>query len=120
MELISNWLSSIVIYFLLITIVMQILPEDSYRKYVKILIGMIFMILLLKPVTSLFGISDALNASFRKALLEMEGFSEEETIQKKEEEIYLHIWESYEKESEKEEATVFIPPVTISSSSGGT
>lgn len=68
MEYLAQWLKSIVVYFLLITVVMQILPNESWHKYLKVFIGMLLMILILQPVTKFFNLDENLANSFEKAV----------------------------------------------------
>lgn len=61
MEFINSWLKSIVIYSLLATIITNILPNDSYKKYTKIFIGMVLIIVIIKPFSNLINMDNYLS-----------------------------------------------------------
>ena len=49
-----GWIKQIIYLLIFLTLVLQILPNGNYRKYVKFFAGMIFVVTLLGPVVSLF------------------------------------------------------------------
>lgn len=56
MDLISKWVMQIIVFLLLAIIVDLLIPTTSMRKYIKLVIGLIFMLIFLKPVFHLFTI----------------------------------------------------------------
>jgi stage III sporulation protein AF len=54
MELIINWVSQIIIFILLATIIDLVVPAGSMKKYIKFVIGLILILIFLQPVFHLF------------------------------------------------------------------
>lgn len=101
MEYLAQWLKSIVVYFLLVTVVMQILPNETWQKYLKVFIGMILMILILQPVTRFFNLDENLAVSFEKAV---SALSEEElknNLLMEEEAVYAGLTKEYTEQMRK-------------------
>lgn len=53
MDIIYDWIRNIVIYMILNTIVMNLLGNSSYKKYVSIVSGMILVIIVISPLLHL-------------------------------------------------------------------
>lgn len=54
MEFISNWVKNIVYIIIFIVFLEIILPNNSMRKYVKVVAGLLVMVVILTPFTQLF------------------------------------------------------------------
>lgn len=46
----SEWMKNLVGFLLLASVTMQLLPNQKYEQYVRLFIGFLLMILVLKPV----------------------------------------------------------------------
>ena len=46
----NGWLKTIIGYFLLVNIAMQMIPNKKYEQYVRLFTGFLLMILILQPV----------------------------------------------------------------------
>lgn len=46
-----SWVGSIAFYLIFITVVVNLLPNKKYEKYIKLFSGMVFILLVLKPLT---------------------------------------------------------------------
>lgn len=46
----SSWLKSLVGYMLIVSVVMQMLPDKKYEQYVKLFTGFLLIIFVLQPV----------------------------------------------------------------------
>lgn len=46
----SGWLKSLVGYMLIVSVVMQMLPDKKYEQYVKLFTGFLLIIFVLQPV----------------------------------------------------------------------
>jgi len=76
-DYIYEWLWNFVCYMVLMTALIQMLPENSYQKYLKFFFGLIFILLLATPVFRLFGMEQKFheiyqNAEYRRVIDEME------------------------------------------------
>ena len=60
LEYIYEWMENIAFYMVLVTAVMHLLPDSDYQKYVRFFTGLTLVVLLLTPVSWLFGIDEEL------------------------------------------------------------
>src|SRR5699024_954268 len=56
MALLSDWIYEIIIFLLIATIIDLLVPKNSYKKYVKLVVGLVLLLIFLKPVFYLFNI----------------------------------------------------------------
>lgn len=56
MDIISQWVTQIIIFLLLAVIIDLLIPKTSMKKYIKLVMGLILMLIFLKPVFYLFSI----------------------------------------------------------------
>lgn len=54
MSLIYGWVKDLVVFYILMTAVLHLLPKSSYQKYVRFFGGLLLVALLLTPVLKLF------------------------------------------------------------------
>lgn len=76
MDRIFEWIRSFIYFGLFLTILMQLLPDRKYKKYVRFFAGMIFLVLVLGPVFSLFTDENILESAVEK----MEYQQEQESV----------------------------------------
>lgn len=67
MSYIYTWVKNLVCFYLLLTVVLHLLPQKSYRKYVRFFAGMLLTILVVSPVLSLMGNEEALKSKISQA-----------------------------------------------------
>ncbi len=67
MGYIFTWVKNLVCFYLLLTVVLHLLPRQSYRKYVRFFSGMLLTILVVSPVLSLLGDEEALREKISQA-----------------------------------------------------
>ncbi|WP_449538377.1 stage III sporulation protein AF [Ferdinandcohnia sp. Marseille-Q9671] len=65
MSFIAEWVTNIILFILLATIVDMLLPSSSMKKYVKMVTGLLLILIILTPLFSLF------NSDLDQALLNM-------------------------------------------------
>ena len=53
MTLISNWVMQIIIFMLIGTIIELLLPNNSMKKYIHLVFGLLLLIILAKPILHL-------------------------------------------------------------------
>ncbi|MGX4669558.1 stage III sporulation protein AF [Cerasibacillus sp. JNUCC 74] len=68
MEIVIQWVTQIIIFILLATVIDLLIPATSFKKYIKLVVGFILILILLKPIFFLFQIDvqHALEASISK------------------------------------------------------
>ena len=108
-EQIYQWVKNIAFYLILITAVMNVLPNNNYKKYVKLFTGMVLVLLVLSPITSLLKLNRTmyftfLTSSFEQELNELDDQAETfEYAQKS------RLFSGYEEEVAKEIGEVVEP-----------
>ena len=60
MELLYGWVKNIVVFYILMTAVLHMLPKSSYQKYVRFFGGLLLVVLLLTPLLALVRQQDTL------------------------------------------------------------
>ncbi|CDQ39694.1 MULTISPECIES: stage III sporulation protein AF [Virgibacillus] len=80
MEMLIDWVTQIILFLLLAAIIDLIIPSGSMKKYIKLVVGLILILILLKPIFFLFNIDikSALEASIDRV---EEGRIEEESME---------------------------------------
>ncbi|ASN05282.1 stage III sporulation protein AF [Virgibacillus necropolis] len=76
MDAIIHWITQIIIFMLLATIIELLIPATSMKKYIKLVVALILILIFLKPIFYLFDINvkDALTASYER----LESYNENE------------------------------------------
>ncbi len=69
---IYQWIKNIAFYMILITAVMNILPNNNYKKYINLFTGMVMIVLVLAPISGLLGIKTRLDTNFIKNMYSQE------------------------------------------------
>lgn len=72
MEQIYSLVRNIVVYLILVTIIMNLVGKSSYRKYISIFTGMVLILIIAKPILSLFNLSDTFNHYFNNNIFMVE------------------------------------------------
>lgn len=67
-----DWIKNIAFYIILVTTILNVLPEKKYQKYLKLLIGVLMIILIMSPVLQYLKINKSLDLSFIKESYEQE------------------------------------------------
>lgn len=63
MEWIGEWIRNLAFYFIFLSAVMNFLPGGEEKKYIRFFMGMLLILLVLRPVLSLQGAEDFLENS---------------------------------------------------------
>lgn len=97
-EYIYDWLWNFVCYMILVTALLQVLPENSYQKYIRFFSSLILVLILASPVFRILGMEENLrnmytNAQYRQIKREIE--SKEQFI-KEQEQAFWSEAEEYE------------------------
>lgn len=65
----SDWIYGIVAVILFGTVILQVTPEGTYQKYVRLFLGAILMITVTKPLFSWFDLSEKTRLTFEQGML---------------------------------------------------
>lgn len=53
-----EWIRNVAFYIVIITAIIQILPNDTYKKYVHFFTGLVLILLLMTPVLKIMGMNN--------------------------------------------------------------
>ncbi|SHG67733.1 MULTISPECIES: stage III sporulation protein AF [Virgibacillus] len=56
MQIVIDWVTQIILFILLATIIDLVIPANSMKKYMKLVVGLILILILLKPIFYIFQI----------------------------------------------------------------
>ena len=65
MDFILSWIRNIVIYLILISIVLAVIPSEKYKKYVQLFLGLVLAVLVARPLLKLIQQDSLLNEYFQ-------------------------------------------------------
>lgn len=63
-EYLYDWMKNIAYFMILATTVIHLLPDYDYRRYIRLFMGMVLVVLLAAPVFQLFDRKEALEQIF--------------------------------------------------------
>lgn len=66
MEEIYDWIGSLVFYLILMTMILSLLPNKKYEKYLRLFTGMIFILLVFGPFADLSGLEARMAGIFER------------------------------------------------------
>lgn len=69
---IYQWIKNIAFYMILVTAVMNVIPNNNYKKYINLFTGIIMIILVVSPISSLLGMSTRLDTNYIKNIYNQE------------------------------------------------
>ncbi|MBP1950385.1 stage III sporulation protein AF [Virgibacillus litoralis] len=90
MEILTEWVTQIIIFLLLASIVDLLIPATSMKKYIKLVVGLILILIFLKPLFFLFDFNaqQALEKSYSQIMKQQsEGEQVENSIKMQKSEI---------------------------------
>lgn len=94
MEAVFSWVKNIVIFFLVLTLLEEILPDSDYKKYIRTAAGMVFILIVFSPLLKLFDMDRSMDYFFQwesvknalayDSTVQLEGFDEAAAAREKE------------------------------------
>lgn len=69
---IYEWIENIAFYLVILVAVMQMIPQNSYQKYIRFFAGMILILMLVGPILRIFGMTEFQSAEYQNAMREIE------------------------------------------------
>lgn len=70
MEALYNWIRSLTFYLIFVTVIINLLPDKKYEKYLRFFFGMVFLLLVIQPFTSGFRIEEKIAYYFSTITLQ--------------------------------------------------
>lgn len=65
MEYLVSWMKNIAIFYVLATLIKNLIPGERYGKYIKLFLGIILIVLVLKPIGKLGNLDNLYEKLFR-------------------------------------------------------
>lgn len=95
-ELIYGWMKNLAYFFIFMTAVLNCLPDNRYRKYVRFFLGLLLIIILSKPLTKLLNLDQILEESVSRGLLdtEVEGMEDRISLDGQQEQYLIQGYEA--------------------------
>ena len=72
LDYIYQWIENVAFYMVIIVAVIQMIPGNSYKKYIRFFAGLILILMLVGPILKIFGMSTYQNSQYQKTLKEIE------------------------------------------------
>ena len=63
MEYFIQWIKKLAIFYIIASLLIHIIPGEKYQKYIRLFLGIITIVLLMKPVGMLFGMDELYDKS---------------------------------------------------------
>ena len=63
---IYSWIQNVACFFVLLSAVMNCLPDNSYKKYVQFYMGLLLILVILSPVFQFTGLENEIYSFFRE------------------------------------------------------
>lgn len=98
MQGVYDWIKNIVFFLVLLTIVNNVIGNESYKKYVNLISGMILIIIVISPIFNLFDIEKTLDFYLDKNTFITESHNFNKELIKLEDRQTQVIVEEYKKE----------------------
>src|SRR5690625_7789828 len=104
MELLMEWVQQIIMIVLVASIIDLLMPSTTMKKYIRLVVGLIFIMIFLKPIFNLFqiDIEHDIEESMADIFVEKEADSSEKNIKMQKREIQAHHDRSEERRVGKE------------------
>ena len=64
MDSIYEWMKNLVFYSLLVSIVMNVMPNSEYQKYIRFFLGMLLILVAITPILQLLDLDETLDANY--------------------------------------------------------
>lgn len=71
LDYIYEWIENIAFYMVIIVAVMQMVPGESYKKYIRFFAGMILILMLIGPILKMIGMSEFQNIEYQEEFEEI-------------------------------------------------
>ncbi len=72
MEWIYEWVKTIAFYYIFASIILNALPDTKYQTYVKFFLGMLLIVIMIRPLLELLQLADTLDEQYLQEMLETE------------------------------------------------
>lgn len=67
---IYEWIKNIVFYQLVVSIVINMIPDNAYQKYVHFFLGMLFLVIVIRPIFQLMNMTESIDGRYMQEMWE--------------------------------------------------
>ena len=97
-EELTGWVKSIVLFYIVTNFITYLLPKEQYVKYVKLFVGILFLIMVIRPIGTLTGSAQVFQEFYEKAVKEQQASDLKYEIRQAERTAYDTVTEGFVKE----------------------
>ncbi len=72
LEYLYQWIENIAFYLIIFTVAMQMIPNNSYKKYIQFFTGLILIIMLAGPILKIFGTEQDFREFYKSAEVQLQ------------------------------------------------
>lgn len=72
LEYLYQWIENIAFYLIIFTVAMQMIPNNSYKKYIQFFTGLILIIMLAGPIVKIFGAEQDFRDFYKSAEIQLQ------------------------------------------------
>ena len=66
-EYLYQWIENVAFYLVILTVAMQLIPNNNYKKYIQFFSGLILVLMLAGPVFKVFGMEQEFTEFYKNA-----------------------------------------------------
>lgn len=67
MEFFYEWIQNIAFFLVVVNVVIQMIPDNSYRKYIRFFMGLLLIVMLSGPIIKAFGMQQKFSEIYTSA-----------------------------------------------------
>lgn len=108
MDVIYTWIKNIIVYMILNTIIMNLLGNSSYKKYVSIVSGMILVLIVISPLMKVMNLEDNLDYFIQSNEFAVETSNFQSDLSQMEEKQKDLVFDEYQKKIQKQIADMLL------------
>lgn len=71
-EFLYEWVRSLAYYMVLMTAILQVIPNKEYKKYIQFYMGLIIVLMLCTPILKIMGMEEQLFERYKSNVYELE------------------------------------------------
>ena len=102
MKAVENWVQDIIFYMFFVTMVMNLLPDPKYEKYLRLFAGTVLILLVFGPIARITGVETAMAGIFEKITFENDVRTLKEELGAADERRIAGFYEQYRKAVESD------------------
>lgn len=110
-EYLYEWIQNITFYMILVTVFLEVLPNNSYKKYIRLFTGMTLVLLLSTPILKICGMEARVSEVFESRTYDRKIEKIKETTRYLEDvELYDYVERVEERQNESKNGVEDIRP----------